>query len=229
MRRPIAAILALSLAPPILADIIPIANSSFESPNFAPALGTLTEAPTAWEGGGGQFGLIDRGPSSPWHAGIDRTPDAADFEQLAFFSGGYLFQVLPNALAAFTTYTLAADVGDTDGGTFGYGDLQLGYGATYSLATFLTPATAVNPAPSNGAGTTDGWVRWTCTFQTGAGPAGLGQPLMIAIGGGNTLTLFDNLSLTATPTPAPGALSFVLLGLLPRSQRRATRAAQSDR
>jgi hypothetical protein len=93
---------------------------------------------------------------------------------------------------------------------------------TTAMPGFL-PALSVVSVPAD-----DTWVTWTLTWETGANEALTGTPVGIELfNRANTSALavpvevfFDDIALTAAPTPEPGALALLALAALPLAGRR---------
>jgi hypothetical protein len=181
------------LALPGLAAPITIVNPSFEAPAVAP--GGFTSVATGWMNTLGS--PVTDFPLSNQFASI---PDGNQVEILDDFNGpGTLSQVLSTSLAANTTYTLTFFVGN---------DLLLpytGYSAQFLAngVTLASDTSAVSPTAGH-------FLQDTITFNSGASPAQLGQPLEITFsdigfnGVAFDLVQLDGSTTVGSSTPEPG-------------------------
>ncbi len=145
--------------------------------------------------------------SSMYHDSVEGNIAAAS-------NGNVIYQVLNSVLQPNTTYTLSVEVGHRlDVQEQGY-YFELDTGSNFFSRNILARASTASNIPSiNSPSPTDIskgfnglFVPVSLTFTTGAGTAGLGQPLMISLGVPATQTLFDDVRLDASPVggPAPG-------------------------
>ena len=195
------------------ADMLTVANHSFESPDIGNGSSTTGSDPTSWQHtGSDSMGIIDRN-SGGYSTAVDPTPDT-DGEQLAWSNGGDFYQVLAATLAANTMYDVYVDVGDRTDAGFPGANIRLGYGSTYG-SNLLTADTIVKPTP------TSEWLEWHYTFTTGASPAGEGEALRIELENpGGAQALFDNVRITSTAIPEPNSLAMLALALAAAGLRR---------
>jgi hypothetical protein len=157
-----------------------VRNPSFEADyamggeTFAFAASHESRTPHGWiNGGTSDPGLLNHEQFPTISAPPDGTAANLHMNQ-----GGLLYQVLGETLTADTTYTLQANLGwrsDTAAsGTF-LPELKLGTGTATGL-NLLTANSDSNPDPAPGE-----WVTWTHTFETGANPTNLDDPLRIEL------------------------------------------------
>jgi hypothetical protein len=180
-----------------LASLVPIGNSSFESPVVsAPPYfnyGPITDWTVA-----GTAGVWN--PSTLPSAGLT----AEDGVQVGYINGGSVSQVLGSSLQADSTYNLGIYVaGRADG---------LNPGTDYSISlyagsTLLTSVTPVAP-------TTSVWTPLSASYTSGS--SGLvGQPLEIVISTPASQLDFDNVSLSVSAVPEPTTMISGAMLLLP--------------
>jgi len=198
---------AISLLVPVLltcpaqAALVPVINPSFEADGFVNQ-NTVPGSITGWPiFNDGSTKRNDFTGAHDVDNGLSPRPDGTAYN---YWSNGMdAYQVLTETLQPNTRYTLTVDVGDRDNTPEGRPDVQLGYGGTPG-ANLLTPALATKPLPPNG-----GWTQWDVFYETGATPAGLGQPLRIELTAGsgagtdNYQAQFDQVRLDATSIGPP--------------------------
>jgi hypothetical protein len=162
------------------AAIVPVVNSSFESPPtavFTPGLITGWTLSNPLD-----QGVFNPGAFPP--AGITAT----DGVQTAYLNSGNISQTLPALLTANTAYTLQVDVGDRADISFPGYRVRLLAGATLLAEEFsLTPVS--------------GFLTSTVNFTALPGNPALGQPLTIQLVSNGVQVNFDNVRLDATPAP----------------------------
>src|SRR5260370_1185533 len=144
--------------------------------------------------------------SSMYHDSVEGNIAAAS-------NGNVIYQVLNSVLQPNTTYTLSVEVGHRlDVQEQGY-YFELDTGTNFFSRNILARASTASNIPSiNSPSPTDIskgfnglFVPVSLTFTTGAGTAGLGQPLMISLGVPATQTLFDHVRLDASPVSGADA------------------------
>jgi hypothetical protein len=192
----------------VSADLIPIANASFEDPATDTEVGYDI---TGWTLGGSLGGVwnINKDPLGAWNPGVK----APNGDQIAYLSPAgvpsapaSMTQTLSANLEADTIYTLSAWVGH-----------PLGYPATFTIE--LLAGTHV-VASYSGTGPQGSFQLYQATFNS-AGSSYVGQPLQIELASSGTQTGFDAITLSTSPATVPepstavvAALSVGLLGLV---------------
>jgi hypothetical protein len=209
MRKTLLGLAILSLALVFYgqpAQAITILNPSFEQPVLND--GVYTGTFDSWSASGSV---------STWNPTVASFPgEAPDGSNVAAVGpgAGSIYQVLTATVQANTTYTLEVDVGNRQ--DFGFDNFVVAL-----LAGGDTLASNSGPSPADGT-----FITNTLTFITGASPLQLGQNLVILLGatGSNPGQVdFDNVRLSATAVPIPGAawlLGSGLLGLCALGRRR---------
>jgi hypothetical protein len=188
----------------VSADLIPIANASFEDP----PTDTFVAIANGWSFGGSGGGVwnINNDSLQFWNV------PAPDGNQIGYLSpadtGGLatMMQTLSTNLQADTFYTLSAWVGH-----------PVGYPATFTMELLAGSQVL---ASYSGTGPQGSFQRYQVTFDS-TGSSYVGQPLGIELVSDRPQTGFDAITLNASPTAVPepstavvAALSAGLLGLV---------------
>lgn len=221
----LAVVMMLASAAVVQADIVNIVNPSFESPT--PLTDTndetgLCATPDGWTWTRADLtaaGLFNLSQTSGPGPKVSSIPDGS---QAVWANRSSLHQVLSATLKANTTYTLTLYAGarsDLDMNQFGDSDptVRLGYGSTYG-ENLLTAASSNCPIAARGT-----WQLWTLTYETGANPAGLNQPLRVELNASSIQPLFDMVQLSSATVPEPSMLAMVsasVMGLLAYAWRK---------
>jgi hypothetical protein len=194
----LACFISLSIISPAFADTIPVANASFEITN---PLTITCGAGCAYNNGPIPGWTISGGEQGSWQ------PSSAYFSSpvpdgniVAYSNGGTISQTLSTAPVIDTTYTLSVDVGHRlDGGVTNYAI------SLFSGSTFLSSITG-----SNGVIPIGTFADETLTYTFTGVPSGNLGIVLTSAGGQSD---FDNVRLMATPTPEPGSLALLAVGL----------------
>jgi hypothetical protein len=202
-RLTVAALLALTAgAGTAPAQVIPVANNSFETPvTDRNGTGSIT---------GWTRSNLTGGASGIWRPNVGAA--GADFNlipdgsQVAFVQTGDIFQPLPNVLAANTRYDLLVDVGQDLLEPLLPGQFAVELRASGSV---LATASAPTPAPAR-------WNTVAVSYTALPGDPLLGQSLEIRLRDLNPSVTesdvnFDNVRVTMSPVPEPSSLALLAL------------------
>lgn len=211
--------LALSVSPPLSADLILIDNASFENPALGDGITSGTSTPS-WNRIGGATFL---NPSSTHFIG-GLASDGSNVATLsAAGSGQSLFQNLPSNTLQFGTYTFQFEVGDRLDQAFHNVDFDFLVNAT----TIISPTSAITPTVPDGEFRT-----WTYNYEvlnSNIFGGFIGDPIRIrflAFGSSGGFSI-DNVrgNFVAVPEPASLVLGFfsICLAGLRRNRRTGTR------
>lgn len=230
LRRRIAAAVAVVLGFAGTSAGVVVNNAGFETPELADGGFTQGDVPGWILSGGGITGVFD--PNNdffPNTTGSDGdVPPPGEGDQIAFIfigqgnSPGVLTQTTGEVIAANTTYTLSAAVGqaiESLGRPFAGYEISLLAGST----VLQSEADQLVPAPGT-------FETVDVSFTTGATDPSIGQPLTIWLATTTNSaaeideTFFDSVQLTATPVPEPvtsvAAIAFAALMLRRRQKQR---------
>lgn len=178
--------------------LLTVANGDFENPALTTDDTFTTTTPPNWSvvvNGAGTVG-VERLASTHFAAG---QPRSIDGNQVAFLNNGpfTLSETAassPGNLTANTKYTLTMSIGDRNDTSFSGYVFGL---FTASGTPIVQESNAVTPADGT-------WVTRTLTYTATASDPNLGQAIFVRYGN-TTLgqTVFDAVSLDATPVPEP--------------------------
>lgn len=185
------------------ADLVPIINGDFESPEVDPFTQGSIEGWTKVSGdANNRVGIAELSSSSI-------NPPAIDGDQVAFLrEGPYVMgQTLSITITENTVYTLSIYVGMRS-------DINYS-GYTFGLyANGVALVSEANPTfPSFGA-----WMNRTLSYTAMPGDANIGQTLEVRFGNtaaessGVSQTVFDAISLDASAVPEPSTYAMMGLG-----------------
>jgi hypothetical protein len=181
------------------AAIVPVVNSSFESPTANPVTAFSPGVITGWV----LSDPVNQGVFNPSLFPAAGITAPAPF-QTAYLNSGNISQTLPTFFTSGTTYTLRVDVGDRADLPFPGYRVQLRAGATPGTSVLLAEEFSLVP--------TTGFLTSTVTFTTFA-PVTPGTPLEIRLISNGSQVNFDDVRLDASPAvPVPASLAIWGIG-----------------